>query len=161
MKKYLSHGMGVNSRALMLLLEDEGIEFENVFVNHGGDYPETYEYVIYLKDKGIRFSGKPLGRPPKLTNEEKRLIRTEARLRSRIEGKFGEAKRKYDLDLVKAKTMHTSESWIAAVFFVINLAHWMRLDFLGSFFRAILSRILNDFKELSVSQNRRVLNFGY
>ena len=116
---------------------------------------------IYLKDKGIRFSGKPLGRPPKLTNEEKRLIRTEARLRSRIEGKFGEAKRKYDLDLVKAKTMHTSESWIAAVFFVMNLAHWMRLDFLGSFFRAILSRILNDFKELSVSQNRRVLNFGY
>ena len=56
MKKYLSHGMGVNSTALMLLLEDEGIEFENVFVNHGGDYPETYEYVIYLKDKGFEIT---------------------------------------------------------------------------------------------------------
>lgn len=45
--------MGVNSTALMLLLEDEGIEFESVFVNHGGDYPETYEYAKYLKDKGF------------------------------------------------------------------------------------------------------------
>jgi len=51
MKKYLSHGMGVNSTALMLLLEDEGIEFESVFIDHGGDYPETYEYVNYQKKR--------------------------------------------------------------------------------------------------------------
>jgi len=42
---YLSHGMGVNSTALMLLLEDQGVEFESIFVNHGGDFPETYEYL--------------------------------------------------------------------------------------------------------------------
>lgn len=53
MKKYLSHGMGVNSTALMLLLHDEGIEFESVFVNHGGDYPETYEYADYLRRQGF------------------------------------------------------------------------------------------------------------
>lgn len=52
MKKYLSHGMGVNSTALMLFLEKKGIEFESVFVDHGGDYPETYEYLEYLKDEG-------------------------------------------------------------------------------------------------------------
>ena len=52
MKSYLSHGMGVNSTALMLLLEDEGIDFESVFVNNGGDYPRTYEYVEYLKKQG-------------------------------------------------------------------------------------------------------------
>lgn len=56
MKNYLSHGMGVNSTALMLLLEDEGIEFESVFVNHGGDYPETYEYADYLKSKGFEIT---------------------------------------------------------------------------------------------------------
>ena len=56
MKRYLSHGMGVNSTALMLLLEDEGIEFESVFVDHGGDYPETYEYVNYLRDKGFEIT---------------------------------------------------------------------------------------------------------
>jgi IS5 family transposase len=83
----------------------------------------------YLESKGIRFSGKPLGRPPKLSRKEKRMLQSEARLRGLIEGKFGEGKRKYDLDLVKAKTMYTSESWIAAIFFVMNLAHWWRLDF--------------------------------
>ena len=56
MKKYLSHGAGVNSTALMLLLEDEDIEFESVFVDHGGDYPETYEYVDYLKQQGYKIT---------------------------------------------------------------------------------------------------------
>ena len=56
MKKYLSHGVGVNSTALMLLLEDEGIEFESVFVDHGGDYPETYEYVGYLQNQGFEIT---------------------------------------------------------------------------------------------------------
>jgi len=53
MKKYLSFGGGINSTALLLLLTDENIEFETVFVNHGGDYPATYEYINYLKDKGF------------------------------------------------------------------------------------------------------------
>ena len=89
----------------------------------------------YLKSKGIRYSGKPLGRPPKLTPQEKRKLRNEAGFRSRIEGKFGEGKRKYDLGLVKTKTMDTSESWIAAVFFIMNLARWLRLYFFVSFFK--------------------------
>lgn len=50
---YLSHGGGVNSTALMLLLIGEGIEFESVFVDHGGDYPETYEYIDYLCGEGF------------------------------------------------------------------------------------------------------------
>ena len=52
MKKYLSHGMGVNSTALMLILEDRGEDFESVFVNHGCDYPETYKYIEYLRENG-------------------------------------------------------------------------------------------------------------
>ena len=52
MKHYLSHGGGVNSTALMLLLEREGGEFEGVFVDHGGDYPETYDYIRYLQEHG-------------------------------------------------------------------------------------------------------------
>jgi len=55
-KRYLSYGAGVNSTALMLLLKDEGIEFESVFVDHGGDYPETYDYVDYLKKKGYEIT---------------------------------------------------------------------------------------------------------
>lgn len=49
MKKYLSFGGGVNSTALLLLLRDEGEKFEPIFVNHGTDWPETYQYIEYLK----------------------------------------------------------------------------------------------------------------
>ena len=104
----------------------------------------------YLKDRGIRFSGKPLGRPPKLSKEEKRELKKGLSVRNRIEGKFGEGKRKYDLDLVKAKTPKTSESWIACVFFVMNLAHWLRVDFFVSIFLTVLkwpTTITQYFKE--------------
>lgn len=56
MKRYLSFGAGVNSTALMLLLEREGVEFESVFADHGGDYPETYEYVKYLQHFGYQIT---------------------------------------------------------------------------------------------------------
>jgi hypothetical protein len=51
MKNYLSFGGGVNSVALYLYLADQGIDFEAVFVDHGGDWPETYEYVEMFSQK--------------------------------------------------------------------------------------------------------------
>jgi len=55
MKKYLSFGGGVNSVAMYLLLMDQGVEFDALFVNHFTDYPETYEYLRmfnrYIKTK--------------------------------------------------------------------------------------------------------------
>lgn len=51
MKNYLSFGGGVNSVALYLYLLDQKIEFEAVFVDHGTDWPETYEYVDMFKKK--------------------------------------------------------------------------------------------------------------
>ncbi len=56
MRNYLSFGGGVNSVAMMLMLLDQGDEFEAVFVDHETDWPETYEYVemfqAWLKDNG-------------------------------------------------------------------------------------------------------------
>ena len=49
MRNYLSFGGGVNSVAMMLLLLDEGVEFEAVYVDHGGDWPETREYITMLQ----------------------------------------------------------------------------------------------------------------
>ncbi|HEA67787.1 MAG TPA: hypothetical protein ENI07_13335 [Desulfobacterales bacterium] len=49
MKNYLSFGGGVNSVAMYLYMLDEGMEFEAVFVDHGTDWPETYEYVEMFK----------------------------------------------------------------------------------------------------------------
>jgi len=87
----------------------------------------------YLKNKGIRFSGKPLGRPPKeltkLIKEERRRLKNEARQRVKIEGKFGQGKRGYDLGLVKAKLPQTGASWICVVFFVMNVVQWLFLLF--------------------------------
>jgi len=47
-RNYLSYGGGVNSTAMLLLLLDEGWEFEVVFVDHGCDWPETRKYVRWL-----------------------------------------------------------------------------------------------------------------
>ncbi len=99
----------------------------------------------YLKERGITYAGKALGRPRQMTPEEKRAFKKAMGIRSRIEGKFGEGKRKYDLGLVKTKTQMTSESWIACIFFVMNLAHWLRVDsfllFLQLQFRRLLIQV--------------------
>jgi len=51
MKQYLSYGGGVNSTAMLLLLHDEGQEFESIYVDHGCDWPETREYVRMIAEK--------------------------------------------------------------------------------------------------------------
>jgi hypothetical protein len=116
-----------------------------------GYYPEsvitdgiygTRDNRKYLNEKGIRHTGKRLGRPGALIKEELKEIRKEARIRSRIEGKFGEGKRKYSLDCVKARTKATSESWIASVFFVMNLAHWKRAYSFLSIFQMACIKLL-------------------
>ena len=56
MKRYLSFGGGVNSTALLIYLKEQGEDFETIFVNHGGDWPETYEYVDYLRKRGYEIN---------------------------------------------------------------------------------------------------------
>src|SRR3972149_590320 len=52
MRKYLAYGCGVNSTALLIFLRQQGIDFEPIFADHGGYYPETYEYIKMLNSKG-------------------------------------------------------------------------------------------------------------
>ena len=51
MKEYLSYGGGVGSTGLLcyLLPRIRAGEIEVVFCDHGGDYPETYDYVEYIQ----------------------------------------------------------------------------------------------------------------
>ena len=83
----------------------------------------TRENRLWLKERGIRFSGKPLGRPPKeaLSKYQKRKQKDEQRIRNQIEGKFGQGKNAYDLNRVRTRTARTSESWIACIMFMMNL----------------------------------------
>jgi hypothetical protein len=58
LRKYLSFGGGVNSVALYLHLVEQGEDFEAVFVDHGCDWPETYQYLAgfqwWLKANAMR-----------------------------------------------------------------------------------------------------------
>lgn len=77
----------------------------------------------YLKNMGIRIVGKSLGRPPKqqLTGYEKYKTKKGRNMRNHVEGKFGQVKNGYDLDQIRARRRDTSESWISAILFVMNL----------------------------------------
>ena len=75
----------------------------------------------YLKEKEIRFVGKQLGRPPKISSAEKRKLQKEMAGRNEIEGKFGQGKNAYGLQKIKARMKATSESWIMSIYFIMNL----------------------------------------
>lgn len=82
----------------------------------------------WLKDRGIHFAGKPLGRPRKETDENREELRQlkarqreEYRQRIPIEGKFGQGKTGYGLNYIKARRMDTSSAWINSIFLVMNL----------------------------------------
>ena len=104
----------------------------NAFKNTYGHYPELLladkiylnrNNRAWLKEKGIRIVGKPLGRPPKqqLSAYQRRKQKKEQNQRNLIEGKFGQGKNAYGLSNIQAKRSDTSESWIACIFFVMNL----------------------------------------
>jgi len=101
------------------------------FKSHTGSYPEslhvdqiyrTRENRAWCKERGIRMSGPPLGRPKKsISLAEKKQAQLDARIRNEIEGKFGQGKRRFGLNLIMTKLSNTSETAIAISFLVMNL----------------------------------------
>ena len=88
----------------------------------------------YLKKHAIRFAGKPLGRPPVITDENRDQIeklkaqrREEYLQRIPIEGKFGQGKNGYRLNYIRAKLAATSSAWINSIFLVMNLLILLRI----------------------------------
>ncbi|MCB0838345.1 MAG: transposase [Bacteroidetes bacterium] len=81
----------------------------------------------WLKSRGIRHIGLPLGRPKALSAYAKRKLRNERNMRNHIEGKFGQGKNAYGLTRIRARRADTSESWIAAIFTVLNLRRWLKI----------------------------------
>jgi len=60
MKNYLSFGGGVNSVALHLYLLNQRWDFEALFVDHGTDWPETYEYLDMFQEWLVKRNYKPI-----------------------------------------------------------------------------------------------------
>ncbi|MBF0192529.1 MAG: IS5 family transposase [Magnetococcales bacterium] len=109
----------------------------------------------YCKDRGIRFGGKPLGRPRKETEANREELREAKRQRRRdhleripIEGKFGQGKNRHGLAKIRAKLADTSASWIRAIFLVMNLNLLVRFffalnrPFLNAAFASLLARMV-------------------
>ena len=114
-----------------------------------GHYPELLladqiylnrENRKWLNERGIRIVGKPLGRPPKqnLTAYQKRKLKKERNQRNLIEGKFGQAKNAYGLSNIQAKRSDTSESWIGAIFFIMNLGTLLKIAKIPPIFYTII-----------------------
>ncbi len=112
-----------------VLLKEQVENFKSVY----GCYPKylladriylNRENRRYLKEKGIKITGNPLGRPPAnstQTSSERYRKKKKAAERNHIEGKFGQGKRGYNLNNIKARLAETSESWVNAIFMVMNL----------------------------------------
>jgi len=108
----------------------------------------------YLKENGIKFSGKKLGRPKLIfeetDKEEEKELKRLNKERNQIEGKFGLGKRSYGLGRIQAKKSDTSESWISGIFFVMNIAVLFRNIFL------CLVQLLFFYKRISIKTNKSI-----
>lgn len=134
-----------------------------------GKYPElvqvdkiylTRENRRFLKERGIRFTGEPLGRKPAKeirSRYRKRKERREAAERNQVEGKFGQGKRGYGLNDIRARLSSTSSSWIGAIIFVMNLIRHMR-DIPLSYFVSLLLKLMK-VRNINIYPLGQQLNF--
>lgn len=102
-----------------------------LFKSRFGHYPEavyvdqiyrTRSNRDYCRNRGIRITAPPLGRPvPDDLAAIRKQTLADAKVRNQIEGKFGQAKRRFSLNRVMTKLANTSETAIAITFLVMNL----------------------------------------
>lgn len=141
-----------------------------------GIYPEivlgdpvygTRENRRYLKSHGIRFAGKPLGRPEKVTvSNREALKRLKAQRREEylqripIEGKFGQGKNGYRLNYIRAKRADTSVAWINSIFLVMNLLILLRIFFTLCKSGAVVVSVTINWIKNRLRQFRQMLPVG-
>jgi len=115
-----------------------------------GCYPEsvhvdkiyrTRENRAYCKKHGIRMSGSPLGRrifrmttqAQTVSATDKKQAAVDEAIRNQVEGKFGQAKRRFSLGRIMTKLASTSAAQISLRFLVMNLERALRQLFLSLF----------------------------
>lgn len=124
-----------------------------------GYYPEkvlvdkiycTRENRKWLKERHIKLSAKPLGRP------SAQAVANHVRPgeRNPIEGKFGQAKQAYGMNRIRAKLQLTSESWIASIILVLNLVNMTRVALLCAYFSGFLKWCNAVLRPFRASENK-------
>lgn len=106
------------------------------YKNRFGCFPKTIlvdqiyrnrENRSFCKKHNIRINGPRLGRPPAESSPEKRLEnRIDEGMRNQVEGKFGEAKRRFGLQRILTRLPETSGCLIAVNCIVLNLEQLLR-----------------------------------
>ncbi len=105
----------------------------------------------YCQERGIRLSGPALGRPKASEiKEQMKLAREDSAERNAIEGKFGEAKRRFSLGRIMSRLKETAESIIGLQFLVMNLRHLCRVLFVQIFWIQFFAKIRRNY--LCISQ---------
>jgi len=70
----------------------------------------------------VRLTASPKGKPVPQSAYQKAKSKKEYAERNAVEGRIGNAKQAYSLNQIKAKLKSTSQTWIAATLFVLNLS---------------------------------------
>jgi len=120
----------------------------------------------FCQKRGIRLSGPRPGRPSKDMSKQsesrKQAFRDELD-RIPIEGKLGQAKRRFGLSRIMCKLARTSETAIAITFLVMNLEKWLKVflfvfsnwvisSFWESIYRKIKAKLaINDSRIMQIS----------
>lgn len=96
------------------------------------------------KEKGIRLTGPALGRPKagESDRKQKRQMYKDACDRNAVEGRNGNAKRRFGLDLIAAKLDETAKTEAALILVAMNAAHGLARWLLRSFLESPFWRIL-------------------
>ena len=96
---------------------------------------QTRENKLYCKERGIRLSGLPLGRRKASETDAKinQQMYRDACERNIIEGRNGNAKRRFGLDRICSKLDETAKTEALLILLAMNacrrLAHWLALFF--------------------------------
>lgn len=115
----------------------------------------------WLKEHGIAHTGDPLGRKQKKETQssyQKQKKRKECAERNQIEGKFGQGKRGYNLNDIRARLSSTSMSWIGAIIFVMNVIRYMK-GITSLFFDWFFAKILRMKQTIKIQIPNPAYNF--
>ncbi len=94
---------------------------------HADQIYRTRANIQYCRERGMRLSGKPLGRPKQSQQAQlQKQAQADAAIRNQVEGKFGVGKRRFSLARIMAKLAPTAETVIAVTFLVMNLEQLLR-----------------------------------
>ena len=106
------------------------IEILKLFKNRFGYYPQyalvdkiylNKENRKFMKEHGIIHNGPALGRPKTDNHKQKANRKKKSSQRNHIEGKIGQAKRKYGMDRLRTKTKASSYCAIHFIALAINM----------------------------------------